>query len=108
MIDFKYVTEKNFNELLTSCNKPVMAYFWTTWSSDCKKEEPVLNKIKERCEPSVEFFAVNIDECPNLRRIYNVNVLPTVVFFKDGKQTAKEAGLKSEAIYLSHITRLLG
>lgn len=107
MIDFKYVTEANFNSLIDSAKKPIMVYFWTAWSSDCKREEAVLNKVKERYYNDVEFFAVNIDECPNIRSANNINIVPTVAFYANGKLMAKEIGNKSEAIYYSHIKRLI-
>lgn len=108
MIDFKYVTENNYDQLLKNSDKPIMIYFWTLWSSDCKREEIALNKTKERFRDAIEYFAVNLDECPNLRERLNINIVPTVMFYKNCDYTAKEIGLKSEAIYYSHVSRLLG
>ncbi len=106
MIKYKYVTESTFDDIINKSNKPIIAYFWTLWASDCKKEEIVLNKIQERFGDDFEYIAINIDECPNIRKEYNINIVPTVIFFNNCTVTAKEIGNKSEAIYYSHIKRL--
>lgn len=107
MKNFEYVNEQSFEEKVLRAKMPVVVYFWATWSADCKKYDYVLDKIEEKFRGNLIFVGVNVNECPNLTQKYNVQVLPSTLFFKDGQFKTKENGVISEAIFLSQIKRLI-
>jgi len=43
----------------------------------------------------VEIYKVNIETQKELAKRFKINALPILIYFKDGKQMAKEAGVKS-------------
>ncbi|MBR2070331.1 MAG: hypothetical protein IJ981_02780 [Clostridia bacterium] len=107
MKNFEYVNEQNFEEKVLNAKMPVIVYFWTMWSADCQKYDYVLDKIEQKFRGSLIFVGINVNECPNLTQKYNVQVLPTTLFFKNGQYKIKENGILSETILLSQIKRII-
>lgn len=76
--------------------KPVIVKFGAPWCSYCVKMIPVLNKLAQEFS-SISFYSINIDDDPiKLNELYHVEVLPTFLFFKDGKVLYRNEGSLSE------------
>lgn len=78
------VNEKQFQELLTQ-EKPVLVDFWAPWCGYCRRIGPAYDRIAEDYANDVAVVKVNIDEVPSLAQAYNIEVIPTLVFFKNGQ-----------------------
>lgn len=81
--------EDNFNELINSGE--VLVDFFATWCGPCRMLSPVLEELSsDRLD--VKIIKIDVDECPNLARMFGVMSIPTLILFKDGKEVAKENG----------------
>lgn len=69
--------------------------FFATWCGPCNMLGPVFTEVAEE-NKEVGFFAkVDIDESMELAQEYGVSTVPTVIFFKDGKEVTREIGFMS-------------
>jgi len=99
------LTEQNFREEVLEVSGPVLVDFWGAWCRPCHALAPTLDKIDSDCE-GVKIGKVNIDEQPGLSAEYKINALPTLVFFKDGKEVERLVGLQNESVLRSTLMNI--
>ena len=76
------INAKQYEELILG-SKPVMVDFWAPWCGYCRRIDPVLNKLADSRE-DVMIVKGNIDEEPELARQERIEVIPTLVVYKEG------------------------
>lgn len=63
--------------------KPVLVDFWAPWCVYCRRIAPALEKLAaERSD--VVIAKVNIDDEPQLANYERIEVIPTLVLYKNG------------------------
>lgn len=81
---FKF-TDSNVNEQIAS-GKPVVIDFWATWCGPCMRLAPVIDELAEEYGDRVVIGKYNVDEETELSGEYRIMSIPTILFFKNGKQ----------------------
>ena len=76
------INAKQYEELILG-SKPVLVDFWAPWCTYCRRIDPALNKLADSRE-DVLIVKVNIDEEPELARQERIEVIPTLVLYKEG------------------------
>lgn len=80
---------KNINKeefrMLVEGTKPVLVDFWAPWCSYCRRIGPAYEKIAEQFDQTLEVVKVNIDEEPQLAQAERIEVIPTLVLYRDGQ-----------------------
>jgi len=71
----------------------MMADFWAEWCGPCQMLSPVIESVAERYEGKVIAGKVNTDEEGELAMRYAITGIPTVIFFKDGKEIDRIVGV---------------
>jgi thioredoxin 1 len=84
------VTDENFHEALKAPSAVVE--FWAEWCPGCKASMPTIEKIASELHGQVLVVGANIDNAPKATEEYNVASIPTIVFFKDGKEIHRTDG----------------
>lgn len=65
--------------------------FYADWCSPCKLLSPTLDSLSVEYQ-NVQFHKMNVDENPNTYTDYKVLGIPTLIFFKDGKEVYRCSG----------------
>lgn len=86
-----------FDERIATSPLPVVVDVWAPWCGPCKMMKPVLEKIREEFQGSVEVVEVNADEEPELARKLNVFSLPTILVYNGGEEKARRMGAQNES-----------
>ena len=66
-------------------DKPVLVDFWAPWCGYCRRIGPAYEKIAEEYSDRLVAAKVNIDEEAQLAQAAGVDVIPTLVLYKNGK-----------------------
>ena len=73
--------------------KLMMVDFWADWCGPCKMLAPVIDGLAEQYAGKAVVGKVNVDEEQELAIRYGVMSIPTVIFFKDGKEIDRKVGV---------------
>lgn len=83
----------NFDELLTASDLPVLVDFYATWCGPCKMMAPILEQVNQQIKGKLRIVKIDTDRYPQLASRYNIEALPTLVLFKNGKPVGRIEGV---------------
>lgn len=84
---------------VVSENSRVFVDFWAEWCGPCKTVAPVLEEIEEEIEDLV-LVKVDVDQSQELAAQFRIRSIPTVLYYKDGHNTAILLGARTKEVYL--------
>ena len=91
MLNAGIMTVEEFEDLISK--KSVCACdFSASWCGPCRMMMPILEDVSEKYKKQCFFYQVDIDSAEDLAERYNVEVVPTVIVFKSGKEVARITG----------------
>ena len=85
------ITDENFNEIVSSAEKPVLVDFYADWCGPCQMLSPIVSEIAETRDDII-VGKVNVDENPMLCAKFGIMSIPMLAVFKNGEMTAKNIG----------------
>ncbi len=68
--------------------------FNATWCGPCKMMAPVLEELSGEYDGKVGFYAIDVDENPDLAGKFNVMSIPNLVLLKKGELVDSSVGFK--------------
>ena len=93
-----HLNESEFDAKITSAPL-AMVDFWATWCGPCKMLAPVIDSIAGKYGDKAVIAKVDVDANPGLAAKYGVMSIPTVIFFKDGKEIDRKVGVQPAGVY---------
>jgi len=102
------ITGENFKAKVLESKKPVIIDLWAEWCMPCKMIAPTIDEIAKTYKDKIEVGKVNIDEYPELATELSVMNIPTVIFFKDGKESGRVVGVNTKEMFEKKITAFFG
>ena len=88
------VTKENFEQEVLYNKLPVLVDFWASWCGPCRMLMPTMESLSSELAGKAVIAKINVDEQPELAARFGVMSIPTVIFFKDGKEIARKVGVQ--------------
>ena len=99
----------NWEAEVVKSGVPVLVDFWAPWCQPCRRLTPVIEQLAASFDGKAKVGKVNADEQPDLASEYGISGLPTLLFFKGGKEPAQRlTGVKSYDELARELTTLVG
>lgn len=90
------ITSESFETEVKNNKNIVLVDFYATWCGPCKMLAPVLEQVADELKDKATFTKLDIDECLDIAKEYNVMSVPTMILFKDGKEVDRIVGLRQK------------
>ena len=87
----KKLDTQNFADEVLNTSGTVLVDFYADWCGPCKMVSPIVHEIAEERKDIIVGKA-NVDESAALAKQYKVMSIPTLIVFKDGKESARLIG----------------
>lgn len=94
----QHFNKESFDKSLNE-GKLMMVDFWANWCGPCRMLGPVIEQLAEQYGDKAVIGKVDVDDQAELAMRYGVMSIPTVIFFKDGKEIDRKVGVMPEASY---------
>jgi thioredoxin 1 len=90
----KAVTTASFPTEVLQSGLPVIVDFWAPWCGPCRQVGPIVEQIAAMREGAYKVVKINIDEEPALAQQFEVQSIPLIALFRNGRLERKALGAK--------------
>ena len=100
------INKNQFEEMIRG-EKPVLVDFWAPWCGYCRRIEAAYEKLADSYAGSVRAVKVNIDNEPLLTDQEEIEVIPTLVMYKNGEAIGSIVAPESKSMIEEFIRQTL-
>ena len=100
----KHVNKEEFENLIKQ-EKIVVVDFFAVWCGPCQMLTPVLEDLTNELT-EIDVLKIDIDEEQELAISMGIEVVPTVMVFKNGEKRKVLEGLRSKSEFIEEIEKL--
>jgi thioredoxin 1 len=91
------ITDTNFKEVVLDSDKLSVIDFWAEWCGPCKMIAPIVDELANEYAGKANIGKVDVDTNQEVSFKFNVRSIPTLVFFKNGKEVDRLVGAAPKA-----------
>jgi thioredoxin 1 len=73
--------------------RPVVVDFNAQWCSPCKMQSPILKEVANELGDRIKVIKIDVDQNSEIAGRYNIQSVPTLIMFKNGKQIWRQSGV---------------
>ena len=92
MGNVREVTDNAFAQEVLQSTPPVLVDVWADWCGPCKAIAPIVEELARAYEGRLKVMKLDVDENPRTASTYQVQSIPTLLVFKDGKLAERIVG----------------
>lgn len=100
------INSENFGKEVLDSEKVVLLDFWAPWCVPCKVIAPTVEKIAQEHKNRVKVAKANVDDDPALATELSIFNIPTIVFFKSGKEHSRLIGVNTKEAIEAKIDKI--
>ena len=91
----KHINEKEFENEIIKKQGVCLVDFYATWCGPCMMLAPVLEEVSNS-RAGYNIYKIDVDENNSLAQKLNIDTIPTICIYKDGKIVDRQVGYKNK------------
>lgn len=102
-----HITDADFAKVILGAGMPAVVDLWAEWCGPCHQIAPSVQQLAQAYEGRAVIAKLNVDENPNTPGRYGIMGIPTLLYFKDGKEVDRQVGVANFASLANKLEKLL-
>lgn len=98
------INDLNFETEVLKSTLPFLLDFSAVWCGPCRQLAPIVDKLADEMSGKVRVGKIDIDDSPATASKFGIRGVPTVLVFKDGKESGRHVGVATK----DKLVKLLG
>lgn len=100
------VTDASFErDVLHAPGKPVLVDCWAPWCGPCRMVGPIMEQLAAESNGRYRIAKLNVDENPRIASQFQIQSIPTMLIFKDGKLVDRLVGAQPKPTIAERLAR---
>ncbi len=88
-----HISDAEFDTAILKSEKPAVVDFWAAWCGPCRMIAPFVEELANEYGEKAVVAKMDTDANPNVPTRYGIMGIPTLIFFKDGKEVDRIVGV---------------
>ncbi len=102
-----HVSDGDFVDIILKSDKLAIVDLWADWCGPCHMLAPTIEKLAAEYDGRVVVAKLDVDENPKTSNSFNILGIPTVLFFRNGKEIDRVVGVQPYPAFANRIERYL-
>jgi len=98
------LNSKNLEDAIKN-NPALVVDCWAPWCGPCRMMSPVIEELATDLKGKITFGKLNTDENQDIATRYQVQAIPTLLIFKDGKLADRKVGALPKKVLAGELTK---
>lgn len=101
-------SESNFEQEVTKSSLPVLVDLWAAWCGPCRMIAPIVEELAGTYHGKMKMGKLNVDDHPQIAAQFRIMNIPTLLFFKAGKEVDRIVGVVPKEELTRRIEQVIG
>ncbi len=97
----------SFEDAIASSDQPILVDFYATWCGPCQMMAKILEEVNIQLNGQMRILKIDTDRYPQIASQYQVQALPTLMLFKDGRSVDRIEGVLQTEQLVSRVCQFL-
>lgn len=86
----------------------VLVDFWAPWCGPCRMQGPIVEQVAGQLQGKAVVAKLNVDNAEKVSRQLNIQSIPTLIVFKEGKAVKRFVGVTSADKLIAAVNEAAG
>jgi thioredoxin 2 len=98
------VTDQSFSQEILNTPGVVLLDCWAPWCGPCRMIGPIMEQLAVEAQGRYRVAKLNVDDNPRTAGQFQIQSIPTMLIFKDGKLVDRLIGAQPKPAILSRLS----
>ena len=101
------ITDATFADEVERSLLPVLVDMWAPWCGPCRQVAPVVEQLATELAGRMRVAKLNVDENPMTSARFQIQSIPALLVFKDGREVDRIVGAQPKSEILRRVERMI-
>lgn len=101
------VTDADFEQVILQADRPAIVDLWAEWCGPCHMIAPAVQDLAAEYDGRAIVAKLNVDENQQTASQLGIMGIPTLLYFKNGKEVDRQVGVTGYANLAGKLEKLL-